>query len=168
MQVFTGRQRHSPRFWPGTAGYELFADTHANQMVLRPTAIGREKGDGFSGTLPRKWSVRIPVRIRAMVLADQNLYVAGPPDVIPKDDPMASFEGRLGGCLWVVSTSDGKKLAEYELEHPPVLDGLIAARGRMYIADKSGRLICMGDKRQRKARISKIKIQNSGNAATHR
>ncbi|MHC4354513.1 MAG: outer membrane protein assembly factor BamB family protein, partial [Planctomycetota bacterium] len=146
VQVFTGRQGHSPRFWPGKDGYELFADTNANQLVLRPTTIGREKGDGYSGTLPRIWSVQVPVRIRAMVLAGKQLYVAGPPDVVPKDDPMAAFEGRSGGCLWVVSASNGEKLAEYELDSPPVLDGMMAAQGRLYVAARGGRLICMGKK----------------------
>jgi hypothetical protein len=146
VQVFTGRQGHSPRFWPGTNGYELFADTNASQMVLRPTAIGREKGDGFSSTLPRKWSAQVPLRIRAMVLAGERLYIAGTPDVVPKDDPMASFEARLGGRLWVVSASDGEKLAEYELDHPPVLDGMMAAQERLYIAARDGRLTCMGKK----------------------
>jgi outer membrane protein assembly factor BamB len=147
VHVFTGRQGHSPRFWPGTDGYELFADTNANQLVLRPTAIGREKGDGYSGTLPHKWSVRVPVRIRAMVLANQRLYFAGPPDIVDKDDPMAAFEGRMGGRLWVVSTSDGEKLAEYEFDSPPVLDGIMAAQGRLYVAARDGRLTCMGKKR---------------------
>jgi len=146
VQVFTGRQGHSPRFWPGKDGYTLFADTNANQLLLRPTTIGREKGDGFSGTLPRKWSVQVPVRVRAMVLAGERLYVAGPPDVVDKDDPMAAFEGRLGGHLWVVSTSDGEKLAEYELDSPPVLDGMMAAQGRLYLAARDGRLTCMGKK----------------------
>ena len=147
VHVFTDRQGHSPRFWPGTDGYELFADTNANQLVLRPTAIGREKGDGYSGTLPHKWSVRVPVRIRAMVLANQRLYFAGPPDIVDKDDPMAAFEGRMGGRLWVVSTSDGEKLAEYEFDSPPVLDGIMAAQGRLYVAARDGRLTCMGKKR---------------------
>lgn len=147
VHVFKDRQGHSPRFWPGKDGYELFADTNANQLVLRPTSIGREKGDGYSGTLPRKWSVQVPVRIRAMVLAGRHLYIAGPPDVVPKDDPMASFEGRLGGNLWIVSASDGEKLAEYELDSPPVLDGMTAARGCLYIASRNGRLICMGKKK---------------------
>jgi len=147
VHVFTGRQGHSPRFWPGKEGYELFADTNANQLVLRSTAIGREKGDGYSGTLPHKWSVQVPVRVRAMVLANRHLYFAGPPDVVDKDDPMAAFEGRMGARLWVVSTSNGEKLAEYELDSPPVLDGVMAARGRLYVAATDGRLTCMGKKR---------------------
>ncbi len=144
VKVFKSRQGHSPRFWPGRDGYELFADTNANQLMLRPTAIGREKGDGYSGTLPRKWSVHIPVRVRGMVLAGKRLYFAGPPDVVPRNDPMAAFEGRLGGKLWVISASDGEKLAEYKMDSPPVLDGMMAAQGRLYIASKDGQLLCMG------------------------
>lgn len=146
VHVFTSRQGHSPRFWPGTDGYELFADTNVNRPVLRPTAIGREKGDGYSRTLPPKWSVRIPVRVQAMVLAGQRLYLAGPPDIVPREDPMSAFEGRLGARLWVISASNGEKLAEYKLDHLPVFDGLMAAKGRLYIATKEGRLVCMGEK----------------------
>jgi len=146
LHVFTDRQGHSPRFWPGTDGYQLFADSNVNRLVLRPTSIGREKGDGFSRTLPPKWMAKIPLRAQAMVLAKERLYMAGPPDIVPKDDPMASFEGRLGGKLWVVSATNGEKLTEYELDYLPVFDGMIAANGRMYIAAKNGRLICMGNK----------------------
>jgi len=146
VHVFTGRQGHSPRFWPGTDGYELFADANANRLVLRQTAVGREKGEGYSRALPPEWSVRIPVRVQALVLAGQRLYLAGPPDIVPEQDPMAAFEGRMGARLWVVSASDGRKLAEYKLDRLPVFDGAIAANGRLYIACKDGLLICMGKK----------------------
>jgi len=91
---------------------------------------------------PPKWSVQIPLRARAVVLAGKNLFVAGPPDVIDEDDPLGAFEGRGGGLLWAVSTADGKKLAEYPLESPPVFDGLIAAGGRLYLTTTDGRLSC--------------------------
>jgi hypothetical protein len=81
-----------------------------------------------------------------MVLAGQRLYLAGPPDIVPEEDPMAAFEGRLAGRLWVVSAADGKGLAEYKLDHMPVFDGLIAAQGRLYISSGAGHLVCMGDK----------------------
>jgi hypothetical protein len=38
-----------------------------------------------------------------------KLFVAGPPDVIPEDDPLAAFEGRKGADLWAVSASTGEK-----------------------------------------------------------
>jgi len=146
LHVFTERQGHSPRFWPGKQGYELFADLNENELVLPPIAIGREKGDGYFRMLPPKWCTRIPVRGQAMVLAGERLYVAGPPDVVSDDDPMAAFEGRLGARLWVMSTSDGTRLAEYELDYAPVFDGMIAAQGRLYIAGRDGHLTCMGEK----------------------
>jgi hypothetical protein len=79
-----------------------------------------------------------------MVLAGETLFVTGPPDVIDSDEPMAAFEGDKGGLLWVVSASDGKKLAEYKLESPPVFDGIIAASERLFISTRDGRLLCMG------------------------
>jgi hypothetical protein len=147
LHVFTERQGHSPRFWPGTDGYELFADSNRSEPVLRPMSIGREKGIGFSRMLPPKWTTRIPVRAQAMVVSPQHLYLAGPPDVVVEDDPMAAFEGRAGGRLWVVSTEDGQRLAEYDLEHPPVLDGMSAAQGRLYLATHDGSILCLGERK---------------------
>ncbi len=147
LHVFTQRQGHSPRFWPGKDGYELFADSNEAEPVLRPSAIGREKGHGYTRTRLPRWSVQVPVRFRAMVLAGDRLYAAGPPDVVPQDDPYAAFEGRKGGRLWVVSTADGRRLAEVALEAPPVFDGLAAARGRLYLATADGRLTCMAGKK---------------------
>jgi len=147
LHVFTTRQGHSPRFWPGKDGYELFADSNDNQLVLRPTSMGREKGPGFSRMLPPRWSVRVPLRARAMVLAGKSLYLAGPPDVVPQNDPYAAVQGRRGGRLRVVSTEDGRPLADYELDRPPVFDGMIAAGGRLYLSTTGGSLICMGGKK---------------------
>ncbi len=146
VHVFTTRQGHSPRFWPGNDGYELFADLNTNRPVLRPTAIGREKGNGFSRALPPVWSVQIPVRVHGLVLAGKYLYLAGPPDIVPTDDPMAAFEGRAGTRLWVVAAENGERRAEYTLEHALVFDGMIAAKGRLYLTTDDGHVICMGAK----------------------
>jgi hypothetical protein len=77
-----------------------------------------------------------------MVVAGSTLFVAGTPDVVDPEDPWAAFEGRKGGVLWAVSTADGKKLAEYSLDHPPVFDGMAAARGRLYISTTDGNVAC--------------------------
>jgi len=79
-----------------------------------------------------------------MVLAGKSLFVAGPPDALDPDDPMASFEGRMGGLLRAYSAVDGKKLAEQKLDSPPVFDGLIAAEGRLLLSTMDGRLVSMG------------------------
>ncbi|MEE8452942.1 MAG: PQQ-binding-like beta-propeller repeat protein [Thermoguttaceae bacterium] len=146
VHVFDTRNGHSPRFIPAKNGYELFADANTNRPVLRPTAIGREKGAGFSRSRPAKWSERVPVQMKALVLAGEYLYAAGPPDVLPEGDPMAAFEGRLGAQLRIFATSDGRQVAEFPLERSPIFDGLIGAGGRLYMATDDGQLICMGRK----------------------
>ena len=126
VHVFTETVRVRRGFFPGTKGYRLYGRDHD------------AKKD--------KWSIRIPVRVRAMVAAGKKLFVAGPPDVVPDDDPLASFEGRLGAKLWVFSTEDGQKLAEVsQLNSPPVYDGLIAASGRLYVSLEDGRVLCLGE-----------------------
>jgi hypothetical protein len=81
-----------------------------------------------------------------MVLAGERLFVAGPPDVVEEGDPMAAFEGRKGAKLRVVSAADGGRLAEHELDSPPVFDGMIAANGRLYISSEKGSVLCLGDR----------------------
>jgi hypothetical protein len=78
-----------------------------------------------------------------MALAGDVLFVAGPPDLVDPDDPMASFEGRKGGVLRAISASDGKLLAERHLAAPPVFDGLIAAGGCLFSSTTDGRLVCL-------------------------
>jgi hypothetical protein len=77
-----------------------------------------------------------------LVLAGDTLFLAGPPDVLDMQDPLAAFEGRKGGKLWAVSPSDGKRRAEYELDSPPVLDGLIAVNSKLLLSTRDGSLMC--------------------------
>ena len=147
VQAYPSRNLQSPLFTPGAKGYLLFADENDNEPVIPDYTRGVPKGIGFTRRQPPVWHHWVPVRIRAMVLAGKTLFVAGPPDVLDPDDPMAAFEKAKGGLLWVVSASDGKKLAEYQLEFPPVFDGMIAANGQLYISTRDGRLLCMGKRK---------------------
>ena len=102
----------------------------------------KDKGVGYSRVKPPKWAVWVPIRVKAMVSAADKLFIAGAPDTFDAQDPLAALEGRKGGLLRAVSKADGKKLAEYTLEAPPVLDGLIAAGGKLFIATRDGKLTC--------------------------
>ena len=91
-----------------------------------------------------QWSRKSPLLVRAMVLAGKNLFLAGPPYVPDtQSDALDVFEGRKGALLNVVSAADGKELAKYKLESPPVFDGMTVADGRLYVSTKDGRLLCM-------------------------
>jgi hypothetical protein len=110
-----------------------------------------------------KWSRDKPKLIgRAMVLAGNTLFVAGPPDLLDEeaavkrrwDDDVqkqlveqdAALLGKKGALLWVVSGADGKKLAEYKLESPPVWDGMAAANGMLFLSLTNGKLECWAEK----------------------
>jgi len=77
-----------------------------------------------------------------MVLAGETLFAAGTPDVLDTKDAWAAYEGRRGGVLLAVSAAEGTVQARYKLDAPPVLDGLAAARGRLYAATASGEVLC--------------------------
>ena len=111
-------------FTPGSQGYLLFAKN--------------------TGGDRKTWMGRVPVRIRAMVLATGRLVVAGPPDVVDPKDPLGAFEGRKGGLLYVIDAASGERLAERALPSPPVFNGAAAARGRLYIAEEDGTVTCFG------------------------
>ena len=111
-------------FTPAAKGYLLFAKD-----------IGAKQD---------RWSQRVPVRVRAMVLTQNRLLVAGPPDVMDPKDPLGAFEGRKGGLLYVVDSASGKKLAEHKLASPPVFNGAAAAGGRLLITQEDGSVTCFG------------------------
>jgi len=89
------------------------------------------------------WDQHIPIRPSAMALAGNVLLVGGSPDVIDTDDPWAAFEGRRGGQIRAFAADHGTSLAQVDLPAPPVWDGLVVARGRVYLALTDGTVICL-------------------------
>jgi len=127
FQLSTGTG-HFVFFTPGEEGYSILCFDRGHKTQKKDRKI---------------WQQKLRLRVHAMVLAGENLLVAGVPDVIDRDDPLASFEGRRGGELRVLSGSDGKQLFELQLDAPPVFDGMAAARGRLYSAMKDGSVVCL-------------------------
>ncbi len=105
------------------------------------------------------WTEDLPFFARAMLLADDTLFVAGPADLVDEeqalrqiDDPQVeselaeqvdALEGKEGAVLWAVSTADGEKRAQCRLDAPPVFDGLAAAGGRLYLSTQNGKVVCL-------------------------
>jgi hypothetical protein len=145
------------RVWGGTdtqqdrwIHYRLFGRTIGAPAGGQPGPAPEHQAAG-----PADWTCRIPVLGQAMVLAQQTLFIAGPPtsvDEIPHEpadvDPLAAaLEASRGGHLLAVSARDGKTLADYELQSPPVFDGMAAAQGGLYLSTKMGKVACMGPAR---------------------
>ena len=175
VRTFYRRNVHSPMFFPGKEGYLLFADYNTNEpqivgeagsrkplrwlpqsdysrasgnqiRTLESDAFGLDKMIGYTRAEPPVWTQWLDVRIRAMVKADETLFVAGPPDVLDSGDPYAVFEARRGARLVAVSAIDGNKLSETPLECPPVFDGMIAADGRLFASLQDGSVISLAAK----------------------
>ena len=107
-----------------------------------------------------RWSREVPLHVRAMVLADQTLFIAGPPSIAKEGPPETSastsrlspaqagqsldaWEGKSGARLWAVSTEDGSRLTEYALDCLPTWDGMAAAGGRLYLSTTDGTVVCL-------------------------
>lgn len=134
VQAFTSQGRQG-RFAAEDRGYVLCADDNDVLLESKRFSMVRSR--------PPRWRQVLPLRGVAMVLVGDVVFVAGPPNVFPKDDPYAALEGREGATLWAVSTKDGEKLYAQELEEVPVFDGMAAARGRLYLSTREGSVVCM-------------------------
>jgi len=140
--------RYTPEYFP--IGVRMYA--MANKPIGPPAKTGkRPKGQAPPQTPRSNWALRENFQPRAMVLADDVLFLAGWLDAV-------AIQPRTGRALdpdspdprttvlRAVSTDDGQKLAEYPLRCEPVFDGLIAANRRLYLSLKDGSILCMGAK----------------------
>jgi outer membrane protein assembly factor BamB len=108
---------------------------------------------------PYNWTNTLPFFVKAMVIAQDKLFLAGPPDLEDEqqsfatlDDPQtqvdlanqdAALHGSQGGQLRVVEKATGNTLAMYGVDFLPVWDGMAASRSSLYIATRDGRVVCM-------------------------
>ena len=120
---------------------------------------GRRGGQNSGSFVQHKWTEDVPVYVRAMVLANKTLFIAGPPDLIDEEKTFAqltdgdksvdselaaqdrALAGEDGGRLWAVSATTGEKLGEIRLPHLPVWDGMAAANGSLFLTMLDGRVI---------------------------
>ena len=110
-----------------------------------------------------KWQVdKPPLQVRALVLANKTLFIAGPPDIVDEEDAFfrlsdaavleklaeqsALLEGKNGALMWALSATDGKRLWEYKLDSLPVWDGMVASSGKLYLATVNGEVACFTGK----------------------
>jgi outer membrane protein assembly factor BamB len=126
-----------------------------------------------------QWKLDQPSIIaRAMTVAGDRLFVAGPPDLVDErqafhnpDDPAIkarlkqqaeAYAGRAGGQLWVMSKADGSVVSRYALKTIPVFDGMAAAGDCLFATTVDGRVLCLsGAGKSPLRRIEDKPIQNA-------
>ncbi len=98
------------------------------------------------------------IMARAMVVANDKLFVAGPCDIVDEKamwgrsnekafrqkmtEQAAWLEGKHGAVMQVYSKKDGSKLAQHKLDCLPAFDGLVAAENSLYMTTESGAVRC--------------------------
>jgi outer membrane protein assembly factor BamB len=103
-----------------------------------PTLNGRIRKDLL-------WHRTMPLRATGLVHVDGKLLIAGAPDVLNPDDPLALFEGRTDARLLIWDDQNGEQLGEVELDAPPVWDGMIAVGGKVFVSQTNDKVVCFGD-----------------------
>ncbi len=121
------------------------------QLALQP----KEK----LSALDYNWILEEPeILAKAMVLANDRLFIAGPRDVADEkelwgrsnekiyQEKMAAqaawLKGKHGGVMQVFSKKDGRKLAEKKLAYLAAFDGLVATNNKLYMVTECGSLVC--------------------------
>ncbi|MHC4353976.1 MAG: outer membrane protein assembly factor BamB family protein, partial [Planctomycetota bacterium] len=131
------------RFTFGVSAYPGKPSRHSRSRFDAVKGKYRLFADDRQNGANRLWSREVPIRVTAMVATKNALFAAGTPHESDPDDPWAAYEGRRGGRLRVVSKESGQTLADHELESPPVWDGMAATNGRLYLATRSGSVLCL-------------------------
>jgi hypothetical protein len=150
----------------GGEEHQLFACDRPTVPVTAAQLDTRRRRRGKPQPKPRKkvtppkpteyrWVNRPSFHVRAMVVAGEMMFAAGPPDVAQKksdgekslvlknsEETLSAWQGKQGGVMWILSTRDGKRLAQYKLDAPPVFDGMAATLGRLYTATTDGNVVC--------------------------
>ena len=134
------------------------ADAGKLKQGLRFTGKSGGNSQGGSFVKPH-WTEEIPVFVRAMVLANKTLFVAGPPDLMDEEDTFEKLvkrdakvqsilvkqdkvlAGSEGALLRAVSAESGESLSELKLPALPVWDGMAIANGYIYIATEDGTVL---------------------------
>lgn len=109
----------------------------SNQFQDGPYHLfGRKQGEPTVA-----WRAASPVHIRAMVLAGDVVFAAGP--ILEHPDEPTVIKGAQ---LVAFSTTDGTELARLDLPAPPVFDGMAAAGGELFLVLQGGRVMCLAGK----------------------
>jgi hypothetical protein len=127
-------------------GYALFATPRPDPSREESALPDFQERSSANPPPAHAWTTELLVRPRAMVRANDCLFVAGMPEHGDPERTAAADNARLedrgGGLLHVFASSDGQILARVALESPPMWDGMAVANRRLFIASTDGTVRC--------------------------
>ena len=135
------------------------ANKPANQQANKDNA---NKPQNSNSLIKPKWTSDIPVYARAMVLAGDELFVAGPLDMIDEEETFKklsekdaevqklltaqddALNGGVGGLLLSINCGTGEVDQRLELGTLPAWDGMAGAGGKLFLSTVDGQVMCYG------------------------
>lgn len=133
-----------------------------NDADRKAPAQAANKPQGGNSLVKPKWTADIPVYARAMVLAGDELFVAGPLDMIDEEETFQklsekdsrvhqllsaqddALNGGVGGLLLSVNCATGEVDQRLELGTLPSWDGMAGAMGKLFLTTLDGHVVCYG------------------------
>jgi len=131
------------------------------KMALRFAARKGGGGRPSGSFVEPNWTQDVPLLVRAMIKAGDTLFICGPADIIDEQETFeklkrgdqsvqkvlaeqdALLDGADGSVLRAISAKTGQTLSELKLDALPVWDSLAAAKGRLYLSTKDGKVRCL-------------------------
>jgi outer membrane protein assembly factor BamB len=122
---------------------------------------GKNAAAGQSLVKP-KWTADLPVYARSMVLAGDELFIAGPLDMIDEEETFKklsdrdegvqqllaaqddALNGGVGGLLLSIECGTGTIGQRIELGTLPSWDGMAGANGSLFLTTLDGQVLCYG------------------------
>jgi hypothetical protein len=109
----------------------------------KPDAANVKKGK--RGMAQYRWQTSVPILVRAMLLADRTLFIAGP-HAGRNNRGLSELDTMQPGQLCALSAAEGKMLANYQLAAAPVFDGMAATAARLLVSCTDGTVSCFADR----------------------
>ena len=133
----------------------------ALQFTARTKKGGNSNQKSGESLVQPKWKNDIPIYVRAMTLSGDNLFIAGPPDIIDEEetfeqltekDPavqklLSEQDAVLNGddgLLLSVDAASGEIKGKIELGTLPAWDGMAAANEHLFLSTLDGTVVCFG------------------------
>jgi len=128
-------------------GYHLFRSDKQVQSIEKTVKNNNVALSKYQrpARVKYQWTREVPLVVRAMLLAGDVAFAAGPEMTQPGvggDEP--TFNADSPAVLMAFGAEDGQDLSRHKLSAQPVFDGMAAAYGRLYLAGTDGSVQCYG------------------------
>jgi hypothetical protein len=148
LLVFDDNDTYTLNAFHTPTGQSMNMGKGPDPFLLSAESNDRPMGAGRGHLLkaspqPARWSEKLAFFGRALLLADDKLFVAGTSDFLPGDDPSDDYLAGRPAQLRIFATKNGEGLKAIPLKAMPVFDGMSAAGNHIFLSCLDGSVRCL-------------------------